>query len=83
MTFTGKPDKLFIFSVLYSNFIDTFFTPYVSFHCMILAEAVAEFSFGGGQAPRGPEVTLIQNRKLGGFGPLFSQKGPNYFFLKI
>ena len=36
------------------------------------------FVWGGGQAPRGPKVTPLQNRKIGGFGPLFFQKGPNY-----
>ena len=41
-----------------------------------VTEAVAGFLFvvGVGQASRGPKVLPIQNRKLGGFGPLFSKE---------
>ena len=62
---------------VFSYFIDVS----ISSHCTVAAahrratEAVAGFSFGvgvgGGQASRGPKVLPIQNRKLGGFGPLF------------
>ena len=43
-------------------------------------EAVAGFSFGGGggHAPSGPKVLLVQNRKLGGFCLFCFQKGRKY-----
>ena len=37
-----------------------------------------DFRLGGGPSSRGRKVPPTQNRKLGGFGPLFFQKGTNY-----